>query len=370
MTKQTLKNFALALGLSGLALLPSTSVAQIALASKLPAKNPASAAAQAASHQAKTPGSPSYTYTLLSFPGSLDTFAVGINLGATTSKIEIVGGAGQGGFLARVSEKKTVTETYQAVNYPHGSDPQAVNAVNDSGQIVGDYGDYDYGYERSGGKFTPIAVPFAGAQGTFPFAINNSGEIVGGWWDSNRIEHGFTLIGGTYTSFDYPGATETAGFAINSAGDIVGPYSDASGVEHAFLLSGGAYSSFDFPGADYTVANGINDAGDIVGIYCTTTGCISTSEGEQGFLLSAGVFTTISIPGEFFTAAEGINNNGEVVGFYVDAAGLAGLVPGNTVDGPYICRSCSEGQPSRMARACCCYLQFKGDLRKNIWSAP
>src|SRR5580698_1470831 len=107
MTKQTLKKFALTLGLLGLALLPSTGVAQVGLAAKLAGKHPVSAAAPAANRQTKTPGAPSYTYTLLSFPGSLDTFAVGINLSATTSKIEIVGGAGQGGFLARVSEKKT-----------------------------------------------------------------------------------------------------------------------------------------------------------------------------------------------------------------------------------------------------------------------
>ena len=170
MTKQILRNFALALGLLGTVLIPSTVSARAGLATK----RPATAGAQAASHQAKTPGSPSYTYTLLSFPGSLDTFAVGINLGATTSRIEIVGGAGQGGFLAKVSEKKTVTEAYEAVNYPHSSDPQTVAAVNDSGEIVGDYDDYDLGYERSGAKFTKIAVPFPGALGTFPYGINNS----------------------------------------------------------------------------------------------------------------------------------------------------------------------------------------------------
>jgi len=292
------------------------------LASKLPGKNPAAAASQAASHQTKTPGSPSYTYTLLSFPGSLDTYAGGINLGATTSKTEIVGGAGEGGFLARVSGKKTVTETYKAVNYPHNSVAQTANAVNDSGQIVGQYNNYDSGYELSGGKYTPIAVPFAGALATFPYGINNSGEIVGGWWDSNKDEHGFTLIGGTYTSFDYPGATETGGFGINSTGDIVGGYYDASGVPHGFLLSGGTYTSFDFPGAVITVPYAINDSGNIVGLYCTTTECISTIEGAQGFLLSQGVFTTIAIPGEVFTYAAGINNNGVVVGAYQDAAGL------------------------------------------------
>jgi hypothetical protein len=286
MTKQTIRNFALASGLFGLALIPSTSLAQVAFASKLPGKRPASAAAQAASHQTKTPGSPSYTFTLVSFPGSLSTFAEGINLGATTSKTEIVGGAGEGGFLAKVAEKKTVTEAYEAVNYPHSSDPQTVAAVNDSGQIVGDYDDYDQGYERSGAKFTPIVVPFAGALGTFPYGINNSGEIVGGWWDSNKDEHGFTLIGGTYTSFDYPGALETGGFGINSAGDIVGSYNDASGIPHGFLLSGGTYTSFNFPDAGETDSYAINDAGDIVGLYCTTTECPSALEGAQGFLLS------------------------------------------------------------------------------------
>jgi hypothetical protein len=322
MPKQTLKTFALALGLMGLALISSTSRAQVGLDPKVLGKHLPTAAAQAASRPARTPGAPTYTYTLLSFPGSLDTFAEGINLGAATSKMEIVGGAGQGGFLARVSEKKTVSEAYEAVNYPHSSDPQTVAAVNDSGQIVGDYDDYDQGYERSAGKFTKIAVPFAGAQGTFPYGINNSGEVVGGWWDSNKDEHGFTLIGSTYTSFDYPGASETAGFGINSVGDIVGGYNDSSGVAHGFLLSGGTYTSFDFPGAVQTDSYAINDAGDIVGAYCTTTECNSTFEGAQGFLLSHGVFTTIAIPGEVSTYAVGINNNGVVVGVYQDAAGV------------------------------------------------
>ena len=336
MTKQTLRNFALELSLSALALIPSTSLAQAQLASRLPAKRLASAATQAARHQtthlAKAPGSPSsslslssslsYTYTLLSFPGSLDTSAEGINLGATTPKMEIVGAANEGGFLAKVSEKKTVTETYEAVNYPHSLGAQTIAAVNDSGEMVGDYADYDLGYERSGARFTKIAVPFPGALGTFPYGINNSGEVVGGWWDSNKDEHGFTLIAGAYTSFDYPGGSETAGFGINSAGDIVGGYNDASGVPHGFLLSGGAYTSFNFPGAGETDPYGINDAGDIVGLYCTTTECPSGLAGAQGFLLSQGVFTTIGMPGEVLTYAAGINNNGVVVGVYQDAAGL------------------------------------------------
>jgi hypothetical protein len=126
-------------------------LAQAGLASKFPARRPASAAAQAASHQTKTPGAPSYTYTLLSFPGTLSTNANGINKGATSSKIEIVGEYGAGSFLAHVSGTKAVTETYRAVNYPHVLPTrQAANDVNDAGQIVGGYLDssgVSHGYE-------------------------------------------------------------------------------------------------------------------------------------------------------------------------------------------------------------------------------
>lgn len=325
MTKQTSKNFALALSLLGLALIPSTSLAQAGLTSKFPARRPASAA-QAASHQTKTPGSPSYTYTLLSFPGTLYTNANGINKGATSSKIEIVGEYGAGSFLAHVSGTKAVTETYRAVNYPHVLPTrQAANDVNDAGQIVGGYLDSSgviHGYEFSGGKFTTIDVPFAGATGNTADAINNSGEIVGGWTDSGGATHAFTLIGGTFASFDYPGATLTTTLDVNNEGEIVVFYNDTNGVGQGFLLSGGTYTSIDVPGAVYTSSSGINDTGDIVGSYCTTSQCLSTNEGGQGFLLSGGVFPTITIPGEYYTYLIDINNNGMLLGEYQDAAGL------------------------------------------------
>ncbi len=339
MTKQTFKNAVLSACLLGLALSTSISLAQVGLASKLSGKRAPSAATQAASHQAKMPGSPSYTYTLLSFPGTLITEANGINLGATTSKIGIVGGYGasieegnlnQGGFLISVSGTKTVTETYQAVNVPHGPADQLADGINDSGQIVGIYyignsGPYQ-GYELSGGKFTPINVP--GSEGTLPQAINNSGEVVGIWGAPGLgPTQGFTLIGGTYAPINAPGAGTGEGQgtyaeAVNSSGEIAGSYVDASGVSHGFLLSGGTYTSFDPPGSVATYAYGMNDAGDIVGEYCTTSECITSADGGLGFLLSNGVFTMITIPGEASTGLSGINNNGVLVGWYTDAAGL------------------------------------------------
>ncbi len=88
------------------------------------------------------------------------------------------------------------------------------------------------------------------------------------------------------------------------------------------MLSEGTYTSTDFPGSIYTLNVAINDAGNIAGDYCTTSECLSTSEGEQGFVLSGGVFTSFGIPGEYSTSVSDMTNNGALLGAYVDAAGL------------------------------------------------
>jgi hypothetical protein len=277
--------------------------------------------------------SPSYTYTLISYPGTLNTQGVGINPGAmgAAATIEVVGawyfpdGESQTGFLAGVSGTAQVTENYVQVTDPHAPTPQQAYSINDLGQIVGDYLDSSnvfHAYELDCGQFKVLDVPFPGATGTFSPAINNSGEIVGGWYDSAGVEHSFTLKNGAYTSFDYPGATSQFYYGINSQGDIVGSYTDTSGNSHGFLRKGKTYTSIDFPGATATYAGGINDSGVIVGGYCPTTQCLSTLQGEQGFVLKNGAYTSFVIPGEFLTSLAGINNKGVVMGNYLDAAEL------------------------------------------------
>jgi len=332
MTQQTLRHFALFSLLMSLLLSASLSGAQVRLAANLPGKGRPSPTSHAAGHQAQTTDSPTYTYTLLNYPGQLSTDAICINKGATSSKTEIVGGYGaepelsQAGFLARVSGTKTVTESYESVSYPHEPAEQFAECVNDSGQIVGTYVDSSggsHGYEKNGGKFTLLDVSFSGATGTFPFSINNSGEVVGGWSDSDGNEPGFTLIGGSYASFDYPGGTQTYATDINSAGDIVGIAYNASGISIGFLLREGTFTLIEYPGAVETFVDGINDSGVIVGNYCTTSECEANLDGVQNFLLSAGVYTPITIvPGEVYAIVDDINNNGVLVGTYQDAAGV------------------------------------------------
>jgi len=330
MTKQTLKYFALSLACLGMLLSASLSMAQHQSALRLPSRHTLSSPSPATIQRAQPSGS-SYTYSLFDFPGTFYTYGVALNVGASSPRLEIVGGYGDApllgyeSFLMYGSEnKKTVTEAYQSVNFP-GDPEQSAFGVNDAGQIVGEYIDSAavyHGWELSGGKFSTIDVPFSGATGTGANGINDSGEIAGGWDGSGVSQHGFTLIGGTYTSFDYPGAVATWAWQLNNKGDIVGYWVDASNVFHGFVLSGGTYTSIDPPGSVWTIPQGINDAGDIVGAYCTTSTCIENLIGVQGFLLSHGVYTTFTIPGATGTALGAINDKGLILGDYYDVAGF------------------------------------------------
>ena len=82
------------------------------------------------------------------------------------------------------------------------------------------------------GSLLPI-VPVAGsvAGGTGVFGITDTGTIVGNWFDSHNVEHGyFGTLAGRYTKFDAgPGGTEPRG--IDNAGAIVGYYNASQDVD-------------------------------------------------------------------------------------------------------------------------------------------
>ena len=90
--------------------------------------------------------------------------------------------------------------------------------------------------------FTPIDDPLAaGASGTVANGINDSGLIVGAYFDATG-EHGFLRSsGGSFTTIDVsfggPGnATEALG--INNAGTVVGAFRGATGLEGFIRFSG------------------------------------------------------------------------------------------------------------------------------------
>jgi probable HAF family extracellular repeat protein len=128
------------------------------------------------------------------------------------------------------------------------------NAINDSGQIVGQ--EDNHGFLYSHGVLTSIEAPGASAF-TFPFGINNRGQITGGFCcDATGYSPGFVDTNGTFTTISVPGSS-TAGFkftaplAINDLGQIVG-FDSLDGFGTIFLatpINGLAMSAADPPAA-------------------------------------------------------------------------------------------------------------------------
>jgi uncharacterized membrane protein len=249
-----------------------------------------------------------YQYKCFLNPGSTVTLVFGLN-----GHGEIIGAddtiPGRHAFLLN-------RDTYSSLDPSGllGTHTSFARGINDSGDIVGGYfGDdgNEHGFLLRQGVLTTLDVPFAGSVGTQLGGINNSGVIVGVWVDSAFTAHGFVYENGNFAHLDYPGALDTYPSGINSRGDIVGNWdTDQSTVGHGFWFSRGQIVSIDDPDAvpDGTAANGINARGQIVGAY------IGQDGNYHGFLAEGSAFTTLDCPGSVNTIAWGINSAGQIAG--------------------------------------------------------
>lgn len=187
--------------------------------------------------------------------------------------------------------------------------------INDSGLIVG-YGNIansetQVSFIESHGTYTQFQYQ---SLGSFTQAedVNNSGTLVGYYYDGEGTYHGFTGKAGKLTSFVFSDANGQDTFAksISNNGDIVGSTSNAvTGGRHGFLLSKGKFTQIDVPflNAEETYVTDINDSGQIVGYYYDGS--------YHGFVDDHGVFTKVDYPGLHDTYLNGINNAGVIVGY-------------------------------------------------------
>lgn len=205
---------------------------------------------------------------------------------------------------------------------------------NDWGDVVGGYTDANvvpHGFLRTAnGRFITFDAPGAGLgaglnQGTFAYAINDFGAIVGQYQDPNYVYHSFIRNwNGSFTTFDAPdagsGANQgTLAWSINQLGDTAGSYIDKNNVYHGFVRSrSGAMASFDPAGSVYTYVceeTCLNDSGTLTGFYSDASGTF------HGFVRNAsGKITTFDAPGAvYFTGGASINPFGLITGYYLDA---------------------------------------------------
>jgi uncharacterized membrane protein len=221
-------------------------------------------------------------FTSIDFPGAVFSSALGINeLGQIVGTFQDGDAVFHGFVLWR--------GVFHQIDFPGSIDTQC-HGINKQGQIVGRYHDFytpaagggkdhEHGFLLSDERFT--SVDFPDSVTTDAWKITDSGDIVGDWSSNgNFYVHGYILHAGQFTSFDFPNSRLTASRKINSSGQMIGIYqskllnggTSGPGREHGFVLVDGSYSSFDFPGSALTDGNAINDAGLIVGDYIDSSG--------------------------------------------------------------------------------------------------
>jgi predicted membrane protein len=168
--------------------------------------------------------------------------------------------------------------------------------------------------------------------GTFAYANNNLGEIVGSYTDANAVPHGFLrTLDGRFISFDAPGAglgadlfEGTVAYSINDLGVIAGNLEDPNLIYHGFVrLRDGSFASFDAPGAgtaanEGTFPSSINLEGAIAGSYVdendVSHGCVRSPQGE---------ITSFDPTGSIYTypcEETCLNLEGTITGYYLDAS--------------------------------------------------
>ena len=214
---------------------------------------------------------------------------------------------------------------YTTVDVPDAPGNTSVLDIDDRGRLVGASGLVGYGYLADGrGRLIEIDAPRV-ASDTFPAGVNNRGEVVGhADRGAARSYHGFLRDRwGRFRRVDVPGAAGTAAARINDHGQIVGYYSDTNDNPHAatdlrgFLLDRrGRFARIDVPGAKLTQPFGINNLGEIAGVYVDAAGV------PRGFLRGRdGQLTTIDVPDAAVTIAFDLNDQGQIAGTYIDSGG-------------------------------------------------
>jgi YVTN family beta-propeller protein len=180
-------------------------------------------------------------------------------------------------------------------------------------------------------QFQAIAPP--GSPFSWVRGMNNKGDAVGDYADSNWVLHGFLRTHtGMFSTIDPQGGVGcqlcTSAFSISDAGVIVGAYRDSNNVLHGFRRSpAGVYTTVDFPGAQDSQLTGVNNLGHNSGVYdlgnLGSTHCPGPQCQAISFVLRAGVFDTFEDPDAApqTTFAFSINDFDQTCGSFTDLTG-------------------------------------------------
>jgi PEP-CTERM motif len=254
---------------------------------------------------------PVYTVQTVQYPADTFTQLLGMNNAGTI--------AGFHGAVTAQGFTLTLPSTFTSQNFP-GSTATMVNAINGVGSTAGAYQDaagFTHGYTDVGGTFTTIDAP--GTLFNQALGINSSNTTVGYSSATDKTgatgQFAYSQSGGVFTSINalLPANVNSQAFGINSTGNIVGFYQQTAATSIGFLDTGGTISTLDPFSSLFTEALGISNTGEIVGYYIDSGGF------QHGYTDIGGVFTAFDPAGSVSTTINGVNDLGQIVGFYTDA---------------------------------------------------
>jgi hypothetical protein len=253
------------------------------------------------------PGLAALSYTNIDLPGVAATFVSNItNSGRMVGNYDDFAG-NRHGYV------EDADGAFVTIDVP-GAPATFALGLNERGDVVGAFtgsNGRSRGFVQHDGVISTIDVP--GARSTIPVAINNQGQIVGEYRSPDLSFHGFLLTDGAFVTIDEGPVTgrfaDSAAFAINNSGEIGGPFFDPN-TFRSYLLKNNSVTTIDVPGQGDTTIEGINNRGDAVGIFN------DINLAQHGFLFSHGTFRTVDFPGGNTTFALGTNDSGLIVGEY------------------------------------------------------
>jgi hypothetical protein len=229
--------------------------------------------------------------------------------------------------MGTVAQQAATSGSIQVIttfDYPGTGNRTLPQKINERGDIVGVFIDSN-GVTRAFVRFSDgtFSAPIVDPNDTVGFTegrgINNSRTVDGDYVGSDNELHSFFLSNGTFTQYDVPGALETNLLSINDASDFTGGFDpDGSGIFQAFISVGGTLTSFSVPGALSTFAYELNNSNQLVVGYYIDSGIL------HGYFRDANgaLHFPIDPTGSVATVLFGLNDRNWVVGRYADSSGM------------------------------------------------
>lgn len=178
------------------------------------------------------------------------------------------------------------------------------NAINSAGTAIGTSysNNTPYVTEWSRGQATNLGIVGYGT------AINDSGEVGGGYQTSSGLVHAFTSTNGNLVDLGTLGGTWSSVNGLNSLGQAAGTSSTSSGAFRAFFSSGSGMVGLGTLGGASSYGMAINNAGEIAGSAQTRQGYMNAVAWNGSNLTDLGTL------GGAQSYAYGINGAGTIVG--------------------------------------------------------